>query len=79
MRKYKYAVHGTHNGRSTVIETTSVKEAAKTYLKTYPSDRVIHVAKLMWEAPKFKVGRKSPGQSQDEHKAYDEALQELLS
>jgi hypothetical protein len=79
MRTYKYAVHGTHNGRSVVIEATSAPEAVKSYLRTYPAERVRYVAKLQWEAPAFKIGRKAPGQAQSERKAYDKGLKDYLS
>lgn len=77
-RTYKYAVHGTHNGRSMVVESTSAPEAVKAYLRTYPAERVKYVAKIQWEAPPFKVGRKAPGQAQEERKAYDVGLKEYL-
>lgn len=79
MRTYKYAVHGTHNGRSMVFDATSGPDAAQKYLKTFPAERIKYVAKIQWEPPAFKVGRKAPGQSQSEYDAYDAALKEYLS
>jgi hypothetical protein len=79
MRTYKYSVHGTHNGRSVVVEAVSLKDAVKQYRRTYPAERIKYAAKIQWEAPAFKVGRKSPGQAQDERKAYDDALKEFLA